>query len=93
MPKTVSTAIAPRFSRRVTLDPSNIPAGQTSVETFTVKGLRTSMCLNVNGPNLETGVKVVSARVSAKDELELTLTNFTGSAVDPASQVFFLVAL
>jgi hypothetical protein len=77
----------------VTLNPSNIPAGQTSVETFTVTGIRTSMTMHVNGPNLETGVKVVSARASAKDELELTLTNFTGGAVNPASQVFYVVGL
>ena len=93
MPKLAGTAIETRFSRRLTLDPSNIPGGQTSVETFTVLGLKTSMVVVVNAPNLETGVKVVSSRVSAKDTLELSITNYTGGAVNPAAQVFFVAAL
>lgn len=94
MPNLVESVTLPvRFSRKVTLNPSNVPANQTSVETFTVTGLKTNWFILVNAPNLETGVKVVSARVSAADTLELTITNFTGAAVNPASQVFYVVAL
>ena len=94
MPNLVDSVSLPvRLSRKVTLNLSNIPAGQTSVETFTVTGLKTRFFILVNAPNLETGVKVVAARVSAADTLELTITNFTGAAVNPASQVFYLVAL
>ena len=82
-----------KLNRKVTANLSAIPAGQFSVETVTVTGLKVGDFVLVNAPNLETGVKVISARVSAADTLELTLVNLTSGSVNPASQVFFVVAL
>lgn len=93
MPTLVRTAIVPRMSRKITLNPSSIDNGVVATETFTVAGLRTNMFVLVSAPNLETGVKVVAARCSAANTLELTFWNFSGGTVNPASQVFFLVAL
>jgi len=88
-----SISAVPKFSQRVTLNPSNVTAASVSVETFTVTGLTLEMLVVVNAPDLETGVKVVSARVSAANTLELTFQNFTLADVNPASQAFLVVGL
>jgi len=88
-----SFSSTPKFSQRVTLDPSNVPAASVNVETFTVSGLKTGMIPIVHGPSLETGVTLISSRVTANATLELTFQNNTGSGINPASQVFEVIGL
>ena len=88
-----SFSSVPKFSDTATLNPANIPAGQTSVETFTVTGLKTNNITLVEAPSLETGVSLISARCSANDTLELVFWNYSGGAVNPASQDFLVVQI
>ena len=94
MPNLVPSVSLPvRLSRKVTLDPANCSSAAHNAQTFTVTGLKTNHFVLVNAPNLETGVKIVAARCTAADTLELTFVNFSGGDVNPASQVFFVIAL
>jgi hypothetical protein len=91
----MALAVSHSYKRQeqVTLNPASVPGLGVSVETFTVADLVTEDFVLVQAPNLETGVKLISARVTAADTLELTFQNFTGSAVNPASQLFHLIVL
>lgn len=82
------------FQDTVTIDPSSVPANTVQKETFTVTGLRAA-----GGPvraekrTDTTGVAHLASRISADDTLELTFWNYTGSAVNPASQTYYVVQL
>jgi len=93
MPYFAGFSGVPKFAQAVTLDPANIPPNSTNVETFTVKGLQTSMNVKVDAPELEAGVLLISSRVSAKNTLELAFINLTESAINPASQTFNVIGL
>jgi hypothetical protein len=82
------------FQRKVTLDASSVPAGNVQRETFTVNGLKSGLGpVVVNKPTFEAGIEVVAARVSAANTLELTFWNYSGGAVNPASQDYDVVQL
>jgi hypothetical protein len=84
----------PKFARALTLNPTSVPAASIAVETFSVAGLDpTDMLVVASAPSLEAGITLVSARVSAKNVLELTFRNNTAGAIDPASQTFFVEGL
>lgn len=85
-------SVTARLATSATLNPSSVPANNFSTETFTVKGLQTDMCLDVNAPSLETGLVLVNKFVSAADTLKMTFWNTTNAAIDPASQEFRVVA-
>lgn len=75
--------------RQVTIDPTSIAAFSTSVETFTPTGfgdVDNDSQIRVDAPSIETGVRIIASRMTAKGTIELTLENFTNAPVDPASQ-------
>jgi len=88
----VKTASAMTFAQTVTLDVSSVPANSVQEESFTVNGLRADHCIVVNKPTADAGLIVVGARVSATNTLALTFQNVTGTAINPASQNFIVVA-
>lgn len=85
-------AITPSWITEATLNPSSINAGSVSSETFSVSGLETDMAVVVNAPNLEAGVFLLGAFVSARNVLTLVLWNTTVAPVNPASQAFKVIA-
>jgi hypothetical protein len=74
----------------VTLDVASVAANTSAEQTFTVNGLTTDMMVFVNKPDLDAGLVVGNARVSAANTLALTFGNSTAGAVDPASEVYKL---
>jgi len=73
-----------------TLDVGSVAANTSEEDTVTVEGLETGMFVMVNKPSLEAGLAVGNVRVSAADTLAITFINATGSAIDPASEVYTL---
>jgi hypothetical protein len=92
MPFFRSFSGVPKRTWAVTVDPGNITAGTTVATDVTLKGLRPGMVLVFDLPALEAGL-IPSLRVKAKDTAELRLFNSTGSAVNPAAQTLYVVAL
>ncbi len=78
---------------QATLNPASVAANTIAEQTFTVAGLTTSDIVTVNKPTLTAGIGIVNARVSAADTLAITFINNTGSPVDPASEVYLIVAI
>lgn len=76
-----------------TIDPASIAAATTAEQTFTVTGLTTADKVFVSKPTLTAGVGIVNARVSAADTLAITFVNATAGALDPASEVYAVVAI
>ncbi len=74
----------------ITLDVASVAANTSAEQTFTVNGLDTDMVVMVNKSDLDAGLVVGNARVSAANTLALTFGNSTAGAVDPASEVYKL---
>ena len=82
--------------RSITIDPSNIPAFSTSIETFnpaTIADLDNDSQVRVEMPSIETGVRILNSRLTAAGVLEITFENFTNAAVNPASQSAWVLVL
>ena len=77
----------------VTVDPDSVPGNTSSFETVTVKGLNDTQLIVADLPDLEAGLVLRSARVTADDTLTYEIVNVTGDAVNPASQTLKVVAL
>lgn len=77
----------------VTLNPASVPASSTSEQTVTVNGLTTQDVVTVNKPSHSSGLGIVGARVSADNTLAITFANVTGSAIDPGSEEYRVVAI
>ena len=77
----------------VTIDVASVAANTSAEQTFTVSGLSTKDIVFVNKSDLDAGLVVGNARVSAADTLALTFGNLTGSPIDPASETYKLVVL
>lgn len=77
----------------VTFDPASVSANTTSEQTVTVAGLTTNDIVYVNKPTHTAGLVIGGARVSAADTLAVTYGNLTGSAINPASESYFVVAI
>lgn len=88
-----SFASVPKFSEQVVLDPSNVPAGQVSVETFAVPGLKTGLITLAEAPSLETGLVLVNAYCAANNVLTLVIWNPSVAAVNGASQTVYVVQI
>lgn len=86
-------AHSPIFYAAFTANPGNITSGAFLEVTVTVTGLTTDMLPNVVGPNLEAGIYVLGAKITAANTLKFLLYNSTVGAVDPASQTFFVRCL
>jgi hypothetical protein len=77
-----------------TIDPASVAAATSAEQTFTVTGLAVGdVILTVNKPTATAGVGIVNARVSAANTLALTFMNATAGALDPASEVYHVVAM
>lgn len=86
----------PKFSQSVEINPANITADTVSVQTFTVEGLTTDMIPLVGWPGAAefADVRILSARVTAADTLELTFWNFNaGSARNLAAFTINVVGI
>ena len=84
-----------QFIGEVTLDPSNIPSLNFSVETFTPTALATLLPeqrVRVEGDSLEAGILITGSRCKTAGVLEITFFNATNAAVNPASQSFQVLA-
>lgn len=77
----------------VTVDATSISANTTSEQTFTVKGLRTTDLVLVNKPSHDAGLAIGACRASATDTLAITYVNATGSAINPSSETYLVVAI
>lgn len=88
-----STANSHILKRVVTLDVSSVPANSVQEESFTFLGLKPDFFVVAKKPTLDTGLLLVDAQCRTKDVLLLTFENFTGEAINPASQDFYVVAL
>lgn len=75
------------------LDVASVAAITSAEQTFTVTGLTTDDRVFVNKPTLTAGLGVVNARVSAADTLALTFMNATAAAIDPAAEIYEIVAI
>ena len=71
-----------------TLDVASVAANTSAEQTFTVAGLKTTDMVFVNKSDLDAGLGVVNARVSAADTLAITFMNSTAGAIDPASETY-----
>lgn len=88
---TIDMPINGRFI--VTIDPASVAANTTAEQTFTVKPLSVNDLVMVNKPTHDTGLGIVGVRVSAKDTLAITFANVTGSAIDPPSEIYKILAV
>lgn len=66
---------------------------QTATQTFAVTGLSTADRIIVNGPTPTSLCPMVSARVSATDQIALDFTVLTAVACTPASGTYTVVAI
>lgn len=87
------TAITQMRVYTPTIDPASVAANTTAEQTFTVSGLTTADKVIVNKPTSTAGLGIVNVRVSAADTLAITFGNFTGIAIDPASEVYSVIAI
>lgn len=82
----------PKRTWAVTVDPGNITANTLLAMDVALPGLRPGMVPVIHLPALEAGL-IAWGRVKATDTLELRILNTTGSAVNPAAQTLYVVAL
>lgn len=91
-----SFASVPKFAQAVSINPASINAATISVQTFAIPGLTTDMVPAIGWPGTAefADVRIISARVSAADTLELTIQNFNaGSARNLAAFDIYVVGL
>jgi hypothetical protein len=70
----------------VTVDIGSVAANTTEEETFTLAGAKAGDFVFVTKPSLEAGLLFGSARVSAADTIAVQVGNFTGGAINEASE-------
>lgn len=90
MALTVGSSV-PQFVQEVTLNPANVPSSSTSVETFTITGIRLNTMYHCDALSLEAGLAIIGCRPTATNTLELTFFNPTVAAINPASQTFRII--
>jgi hypothetical protein len=72
----------------VVLDPAQVAANVTALETVTIAGLTTDMRVVVNKPSHTSGIVIGGFYVTAADTLGIVFANVTGSAVNPGSETY-----
>ena len=94
VPSFSSFSGVPKFSSAVSINPASVTADTVSAQTFTVHGLTVDMIPVVGWPGTAefTDVRIVSARITAVNTLELTFLNF-GSTRDFAAFTIQVVGL
>lgn len=83
-----------QYIQDLTINPANVVSTQ-AVQTFTAKGLRTSMsCVTSQSSTwAAAGFFVINAFCAADDVLSLVFLNLTGSAYDPASDTIHVIGI
>lgn len=75
------------------LDPGSVDANTVERQSFTVEGLTTEDIVVVNPPALDTGLEILNWRVSARDTLQITFWNTTGSPINADEQTYKILAV
>lgn len=76
----------------VVYDMTSVAANTTAERSVTVPGVKVGDFVLVTKPSLSAGLAIETARVSAAGTVQITVSNNTGSAIDPASETLsFLV--
>lgn len=75
----------------VTIDPASVSANSESTQTFTVAGLTTSDIITINKPTKTAGLSVLDG-FSTVDTVSITFRNYTGSPIDPPSEIYLIKA-
>ncbi len=90
-----SFSSVPKFSGAVSIDPDSVSNGVVSVQTFSVPGLTVDMIPVVGWPGTAefADIRIVSARITAADTLELAFFNFGVGARDLAAFTIQVVGL
>lgn len=75
-----------------TVNLGSVAANTSEEETATVTGVRVGDFVSVNKSDLDAGLAICNARVSAANTVTLTVMNTTGNAIDADSETMtFLV--
>lgn len=75
-----------------TVDLGSVAANTSEEETATVPGVKVGDMVFVSKPSIEAGLIIGSARVTADDTVAIQVGNFTGGAIDEASETLrFLI--
>ena len=84
----------------LSIDPASVAANTTAEQTFAVPGLQVGDLVWVNTPpvgtgagNLNAGLGVVGARVSAADTLALRFSNNTGGGLDAGLSTYTVLVV
>lgn len=80
------------FTKMLTanVNPAEVAANTSAVQTFTIKGLRPNMFPIVTAPSLAAGLVISHAWVSANDTLSVVFGNLTGTPINDAAQDIFI---
>lgn len=74
----------PKFSGAANINPDSVTNATVSLQAFTVNGLTTDMIPVVGWPGTaeSADVRIISARITADNTLELAFYNFGGAPVN-----------
>jgi len=75
------------------LTPASVAANITVEESFTLSGINSNDTIIINPPSITTGIGIVGARASAKDEISITFINATAGALTPAAGEYRITAI
>ena len=94
VPSFSSFSGVPKFSSAVSINPAEVTGDSVSVQTFTVPGLTVDMIPVVGWPGTAefADVRIISARITAANTLELALFGF-GSTRNLAAFTIQVVGL
>jgi hypothetical protein len=71
---------------QLTLSPTAVASSTTSTQTFTVNGLlATDLIVEIDRNNLQTGLFITNAAVSAANTLQLQFANITSASITPTA--------
>lgn len=90
--ESVRSAVLDIREMDITFDPSSLAANTHVEETVAAAGLRLGdIILAVIKPTFTQGFQVGQGRVSATNTLAIQITNGTGSASNPASEIYKVI--
>ncbi len=84
---------SPQLVTFVTTNLTSAAANAVTEYTLTVPGAVPGMHFIVTAPALEANLGIVGAYSDTVGEINLRITNPTGSGIDPASQTFYILGL
>lgn len=87
------TAIKRITTYSPSLTPSSVAAATVAAQAFTVNGIKSGDVIFVTGPAVTNSSYMISARVSADNQINLIFCNPTAGALTPASGTYKIVAI